>query len=65
MAPRAARVRPQPLIDMVGLSLREALPVVVDKLIEIRAARAGAGDRLRQADGARNVAWALCPAPTS
>ena len=34
---------PQPLIDMVGLSLREAPPVVVDKLIEYGLRESGYG----------------------
>ena len=51
---------PQPLIDMVGLSLREALPVVVDKLIEY-----GLRGRVRVIASGKlmvpgNVAWALC-----
>jgi glutamate synthase domain-containing protein 2 len=51
---------PMPLIDAVGLPLREALPIVVDKLIEY-----GLRDRVKViASGKlinpKQVAWALC-----
>lgn len=51
---------PLPLIDMVGLSLREALPLLVDKLIEH-----GLRDRIRVIASGKlmvpgHVAWALC-----
>jgi glutamate synthase domain-containing protein 2 len=51
---------PLPLIDMVGLSLREGLPLVVDKLFEY-----GLRDRVRVIASGKlivpgQVAWALC-----
>ena len=51
---------PLPLIDMVGLSLREGLPLVVDKLIQH-----GLRDRVRVIGSGKlvvpgQVAWALC-----
>ena len=51
---------PAPLIDMVGLSLREGLPLVVDKLVEY-----GLRDRIRVIASGKltvpgQVAWALC-----
>ena len=51
---------PLPLIDMVGLSLREALPLVVDKLTEH-----GLRERVRVIASGKlmvpgQVAWALC-----
>lgn len=51
---------PLPLIDMVGLSLREGLPLVVDKLVEY-----GLRDRVRVVASGKlttpgAVAWALC-----
>ena len=41
---------PMPLMDNVGLPVKEALPVVVDILIRYGLARTHQGDRLRQAD---------------
>ncbi len=51
---------PLPLIDMVGLSLREGLPLVVDKLVEH-----GLRERVRVLASGKlmvpgQVAWALC-----
>ncbi len=51
---------PMPLIDSVGLPLREGLPLVVDKLIEY-----GLRDRVRVIASGKlvtpaDVAWALC-----
>ena len=51
---------PMPLIDTVGLPLREGLPLVVDKLIEF-----DLRDRIRVIASGKlinpsNVAWALC-----
>jgi len=51
---------PMPLIDSVGLPLREGLPLVVDKLIEY-----GLCDRVRVIASGKlvtpaDVAWALC-----
>jgi glutamate synthase domain-containing protein 2 len=51
---------PMPLIDAVGLPLREALPILVDKLTEY-----GLRDRVRVIGSGKliipeDVAWALC-----